>query len=246
MAFDQQKRHQWDHGSQREKDQGSAGCHPRRTAKLVRVEPQLLARHRVESESWVRTDHVVGQFGRHPRWDALPLVDAAQLGDLRVWRCGKLAGLDAELVGEELACALDRKVFAQGHRQRSGDEARETGDDDGLVRSARSRNAHHQAEVRDEAVRGPKNARTKGVAVSSSTRLRNRSWSPLLRAAVLNDRPGPEPSVRLDCLVISGSINDVCAALTTHWLTQETNATARALYDTLADRPGFIQYRHLV
>jgi GNAT superfamily N-acetyltransferase len=28
-----------------------------------------------------------------------------------------------------------------------------------------------------------------------------------------------------------------------HWLTQESNATARALYDTLADRPGFIQYR---
>ena len=28
-----------------------------------------------------------------------------------------------------------------------------------------------------------------------------------------------------------------------HWLTHETNATARALYDQLADRPGFIQYR---
>ena len=28
-----------------------------------------------------------------------------------------------------------------------------------------------------------------------------------------------------------------------HWLTHETNATARTLYDTLADRPGFIQYR---
>ena len=28
-----------------------------------------------------------------------------------------------------------------------------------------------------------------------------------------------------------------------HWLTHETNATARGLYDTLADRPGFIQYR---
>jgi GNAT superfamily N-acetyltransferase len=28
-----------------------------------------------------------------------------------------------------------------------------------------------------------------------------------------------------------------------HWLTHETNTTARALYDTLADRPGFIQYR---
>jgi GNAT superfamily N-acetyltransferase len=30
-----------------------------------------------------------------------------------------------------------------------------------------------------------------------------------------------------------------------HWLTHETNATARALYDTLADRPGFIQYRRI-
>jgi GNAT superfamily N-acetyltransferase len=30
-----------------------------------------------------------------------------------------------------------------------------------------------------------------------------------------------------------------------YWLTHETNAAARALYDTLADRPGFIQYRRL-
>ena len=30
-----------------------------------------------------------------------------------------------------------------------------------------------------------------------------------------------------------------------HWLTHETNATARTLYDTLADRPGFIQYRKI-
>jgi GNAT superfamily N-acetyltransferase len=30
-----------------------------------------------------------------------------------------------------------------------------------------------------------------------------------------------------------------------HWLTHETNATARALYDQLAAAPGFIQYRKL-
>ncbi|HWV54981.1 GNAT family N-acetyltransferase [Pseudorhodoplanes sp.] len=30
-----------------------------------------------------------------------------------------------------------------------------------------------------------------------------------------------------------------------HWLTQEDNHTARALYDKLADRSGFIQYRKL-
>ena len=30
-----------------------------------------------------------------------------------------------------------------------------------------------------------------------------------------------------------------------YWLTHETNTTARALYDTLAERPGFIQYRKI-
>ena len=30
-----------------------------------------------------------------------------------------------------------------------------------------------------------------------------------------------------------------------YWLTHESNATARALYDSLADRPGFIQYRRI-
>lgn len=30
-----------------------------------------------------------------------------------------------------------------------------------------------------------------------------------------------------------------------HWLTQEHNSTARQLYERIADRPGFIQYRKL-
>ena len=30
-----------------------------------------------------------------------------------------------------------------------------------------------------------------------------------------------------------------------YWLTHESNSTARTLYDRLADRPGFIQYRKL-
>ena len=38
---------------------------------------------------------------------------------------------------------------------------------------------------------------------------------------------------------------EVAGASRVYWLTHETNATARALYDTLADRSGFIQYRHL-
>ena len=31
-----------------------------------------------------------------------------------------------------------------------------------------------------------------------------------------------------------------------YWLTHETNTDARALYDKLAERPGFIQYRKLL
>ena len=31
-----------------------------------------------------------------------------------------------------------------------------------------------------------------------------------------------------------------------HWLTHESNATARSLYDKVADRPGFIQYRQII
>ena len=31
-----------------------------------------------------------------------------------------------------------------------------------------------------------------------------------------------------------------------HWLTQETNATAMRLYDDVADRSGFVQYRKLL
>jgi GNAT superfamily N-acetyltransferase len=31
-----------------------------------------------------------------------------------------------------------------------------------------------------------------------------------------------------------------------YWLTQESNATARALYDKVADRSGFIQYRKIL
>ena len=38
----------------------------------------------------------------------------------------------------------------------------------------------------------------------------------------------------------------VAGASRVYWLTHETNTIARALYDTLADRPGFIQYRHLL
>jgi hypothetical protein len=31
-----------------------------------------------------------------------------------------------------------------------------------------------------------------------------------------------------------------------YWLTHESNTVARGLYDRVADRPGFIQYRRIL
>ena len=39
---------------------------------------------------------------------------------------------------------------------------------------------------------------------------------------------------------------DVAGASRVHWLTQEDNAQARLLYERIASRSGFIQYRHLL
>ena len=39
---------------------------------------------------------------------------------------------------------------------------------------------------------------------------------------------------------------EVAGASRVYWLTHETNTDARALYDKLAERPGFIQYRKLL
>ena len=37
----------------------------------------------------------------------------------------------------------------------------------------------------------------------------------------------------------------VAGASRVYWLTHESNSTARVLYDKVADRPGFIQYRRI-
>jgi ribosomal protein S18 acetylase RimI-like enzyme len=41
------------------------------------------------------------------------------------------------------------------------------------------------------------------------------------------------------------TIARVAGASRIYWLTKEDNVAARALYDKLADRSGFIQYRKL-
>ena len=87
-------------------------------------------------------------------WHPLPLIDAAQLGDLRIGRRGELSLLDPCSLAEQLACALDQQVFAERHEERSRDEASEAGHDDRLVLCARRRDAHHEAQVRNQAICG--------------------------------------------------------------------------------------------
>ena len=56
------------------------------------------------------------------------------------------------------------------------------------------------------------------------------------------------PARRGELLLIGASETDIArareaGASRVHWLTQDGNATARALYDKVADHPGFTQYR---
>jgi len=44
--------------------------------------------------------------------------------------------------------------------------------------------------------------------------------------------------------VYQAAANEGCSRV--HWITHESNATARLLYDRIADRSGFIQYRKLL
>lgn len=45
-------------------------------------------------------------------------------------------------------------------------------------------------------------------------------------------------------LVYQRAAEEGCAKV--HWLTHETNATAQRLYNSLGERSGFVQYRHLL
>jgi GNAT superfamily N-acetyltransferase len=45
-------------------------------------------------------------------------------------------------------------------------------------------------------------------------------------------------------LVYQKAAEEGCAKV--HWLTHETNATAQHLYNSVGERSGFIQFRHLM
>ena len=71
-------------------------------------------------------------------------------------------GRDLALI--ELACALDAEPLTQRHRQGSGQQAGKTCDEDWRSAGTRAGDAHHEAEVRNEAVVGPEDRRSERVA----------------------------------------------------------------------------------
>ena len=86
----------------------------------------------------------------------------------------QLAPLDVQLGLDQLALRGDGGVLAGGHGEGAGGEAREAGDDDGLLGDGAAGDAGHQGEVGDQAVhraehRGPQPAAvdvTVGVVVA--------------------------------------------------------------------------------
>ena len=65
LAIDEKERQQRNERAHCEEGERGAAGNPRRSAQIVRVEPQLLARHRVEREFRIGPNHVVSQIRCH-------------------------------------------------------------------------------------------------------------------------------------------------------------------------------------
>jgi hypothetical protein len=91
---------------------------------------------------------------RRPPREALGTVDLGQLALLLLGHDPHLLALDGDLALEELALALHADVLAGGHREGTGKEAGDAGEDDELVVGDRTGNAHDQREVAHQPVVG--------------------------------------------------------------------------------------------
>ena len=101
---------------------------PQRRAELVRIEPQLLARERVERVLGIGDDPCASRVGFAWR-QALRRVDQRQLLRLGLGILLELVALEADLVLEELALRAHRNVFARGHRERARAQAGDAGEE---------------------------------------------------------------------------------------------------------------------
>ena len=120
-----------DHGADREEQERRDRGDPRRPAQLLRVDPQLLARERVERAVAVSPPTIGCDMSR--AWlglSALRLVDEGELLLLLVWDRASSSRSTLTWWAKSSRGALDREPLAEGHRERPGQQPGETGDQD--------------------------------------------------------------------------------------------------------------------
>ena len=100
-----------------------------------------------------------------------------------------LRGLHRNLLFEQFARALDRKPLAQRHRAGAREQPGDPGDDDLAREQVRARDAHHEAEVRQQSVIGAQHRSAKRVAGRGSMAPLEARDERAVGAAVAGDRP---------------------------------------------------------
>ena len=91
--------------------------------------------------------------------EAALLVDAHEDQPLALAVLPELARLELELGVEQLVLRPHGDVLAHGHREGAREQARDARDDDRLVVRGRTRDAHHQRQVGDQAVAAAEDGR---------------------------------------------------------------------------------------
>ena len=99
-------------------------------------------------------------------------VDGGHLGLLFLGHRLQFGPLERDLALEQLALALHRDVLAGGHAERAGEQARDSGEQDEVVRrrrlTRRADHAHHEREVADQSVADPEDDRPEGAGSAGS------------------------------------------------------------------------------
>ena len=158
VPLEEQEREQRDDGARDEGDEGAQRGGPG-TADGPGIEADLVAEHRIERALGRREERGhdgAGLVGREP---AIP-VDALEDGALPSLVLPQLALLEAVLRLEQLVLRTDRDVLADRHREGAREQARDARDDDGLVVRGGACDAHHERQVRDEAVAAAEDRRS--------------------------------------------------------------------------------------
>ena len=126
------------------------------------------SRASVSSALLLVAHHVRGDVPRLVLRNAFCLEDQRELVLLGLRRLLDLLRLARELRCGKLARIGDRQPLAERHRARARDQAREPGEQDGVVRRTCTGDTHQQAEIGHEAVVRAEHGRTQVVARSAA------------------------------------------------------------------------------